>query len=92
MNRQVKRYVKVSYRNEREKEKRVNDLLTRGYTFVKEGIDIVCVDKERTFKVDGQHKSSRPRPNIDTHMASYVVMRMSDEMYGDLKLKYGGKK
>lgn len=85
----VNRHLKVTYKSLEEREKRVNDLLARGYTVVEDVREVDTTDKERTFKIDTPYKSKRPRPQINTVIKQYVVMRLPDELYEQLLGKRG---
>lgn len=85
----VNRHIRVTYKSLEEREKRVNDLLARGYTVVEDVQEVDVTDKERTFKIDTPYKSKRPQPQINTFVKQYVIMRLPDELYEHLLEKRG---
>ena len=85
----INRHLTVTYRSLEERDKRVNDLLARGYTVVKDVKEVDTTDRERSFKIDTPYKSKRPMPRIGTEIRHYVVMRLPDELYERLLEKEG---
>lgn len=85
----VSRHTRITYKTLEERDRRVNDLIKRGYTVVKDVEEVYTTDKERTFKIDTPYKSKRPRPRINTGIKHYVIMRLPDDLYEELLEKRG---
>lgn len=82
MRNKIQRKVIIRYKNERERNQRVSDLLERGYEVLKEGIEHVGYDNERGYAIGAVRPRLQERYD---HTAKYVVMRMTDARYDELK-------